>query len=210
MVASLESQPLDPRKERARANRRRMVEAAYRLFSERGWGVPLTAIAKEAGVAVQTLYFTFHTKVGLLQEALQLAVLGDDLPLGPHERPWFQEMVAEPDPRKALAMVVDATQPIFTRVAPLAGVFQSGDPEVSAMWAHSEQLRLDGYRVMTEALAKKGKLRSGLKPAEAVDVLFVLLSPEMYWAVVSRRGWSPERWRRWITATLADSLFAPA
>ena len=197
---------MDPRKERARANRRRMVEAAYKLFSERGWSVPLTAIAEEAGVAVQTLYFTFHTKVGLLQEALSLAVLGDDIPLGPHERLWFQEMVAEPDPRKAIGMVVDNTHPIFLRVAPLAGVFQSGDPEVTAMWEHSEKLRLDGYRKMAEALAKKGKYKPGLKLEDAVDVLFVLLSPEMYWAVVSRRGWSPERWRRWMTGLLADAL----
>src|ERR1700730_14296631 len=100
MAASQEPMPVDPRKERARANRRRMVEAAYKLFAERGWSVPLTAVAREAGVAVQTLYFTFHTKVGLLQEVLQLAVLGDELPLGPLERPWFDDMVAEPDPHR--------------------------------------------------------------------------------------------------------------
>jgi AcrR family transcriptional regulator len=201
-----DSRPADARKERARANRRRMVEAAYRLFSERGWTVPLTAIAQEAGVAVQTLYFTFHTKVGLLQEALQLAVLGDEQPIPPHERPWFHQMAAEPDPRRAIEIIVENTQEIFVRVAPLAAVFKSGDPEVSEMWAHSEQLRLDGYRKLVDTLSKKGGLKPGTTRDEHVDVLFVLLGPEMYWAVVAGRGWSPQRWQAWITAVLADAL----
>src|SRR5207248_3972643 len=99
-----------------------MVEAAYKLFSEEGYGVPLTAIAAEAGVAVQTLYFTFHTKLDLMGEVLALAVLGDDRPIPPHERPWFEELVKEPDPRKALQLMVDSTTDIFERVAPLLGI----------------------------------------------------------------------------------------
>jgi AcrR family transcriptional regulator len=196
----------DPRKERAQATRRRMVEAAYKLFSEQGWGVPLTAIAAEAGVAVQTIYFTFHTKVELLQAALQLAVLGDELPLAPHQRPWFHAMVDEADARKAIAMVVENTLPIFGRVAPLSGIFRSGEPEVAAMWAHSEKLRVDGYRILMEAVARKGPLKVGLD--EAVETLFVLMSPDLYWKAVSDRGWPPERWRRWLTDLLVDALLA--
>jgi AcrR family transcriptional regulator len=194
----------DPRKERAQATRRRMVEAAYKLFSEQGWGVPLTAIAAEAGVAVQTIYFTFHTKIELLQATLQLAVLGDELPLAPHERPWFHAMVQEPDARKAIAMIVENTLPIFGRVAPLSGIFLSRDPEVAAMWAHSEKLRVDGYRILIEAVARKGPLKVDLD--EAVETVFVLMSPDLYWKAVSDRGWPPERWRRWLTDLLVAAL----
>ena len=192
------------RRERARATRRRMVEAGYRLFSERGWGVPLTAIAEEAGVAVQTLYFTFHTKVGLLQEVMQLAVLGDELPLAPHERPWFHSMVAEPDARRAIGMIVDSTLPIFGRVAPLTGVFRSGDPEVAAMWQHSEQLRLDGYRKLVRALERKSRFK--VKLDEAVDITFMLMSPDLYWLAVSQRGWKPQRWATWVKGALESAL----
>jgi len=194
----------EARRQRARATRRRMVEAAYKLFSERGWNVPLTAIAEEAGVAVQTLYFTFHTKVALLNEALALAVLGDDQPIPPHERPWFHAMAAEPDVRQAIAMVVDNTMPIFGRVAPLAGVLRSGDPEVAEMWLRSEQLRHDGYRKLVQALAKKTEL--GVKLDEAVDVMFMLLSPDLYWMAVLQRGWTPQRWARWLKRALVDAL----
>ena len=203
MAARSEPQA-DSRRDRARATRRRMIEAAYKLFSERGWGVPLTAIAEEAGVAVQTLYFTFHTKVALLQEVQQLAVLGDEQPLAPHERPWFHAMVREPDPGKAIGIIVDNTVEIFGRVAPLTGVFRSGDPEVAALWTHSERLRLDGYRKMAQALARKGRLK--VKVDEAADILFVLLSPDLFWLTVSQRGWSANRWCRWMTGLLQRAL----
>src|SRR5258708_13309573 len=102
----------DPRKGRARVNRRRMIEAAYKLFCEQGYGVPLTAIADEAGVAVQTLYFTFHSKIALLSEAMGLAVTGGVESISPNEQPWFQKFVAEPDPRKAIKTLVYSTIPL--------------------------------------------------------------------------------------------------
>ena len=208
MPAEAEPRATDSRKERARATRRRMIEAAYKLFSERGYGVPLTEVAREAGVAVQTLYFTFHTKAELMQAVLNLAVLGDELPMAPHERPWFAALLREPNPRKAVQIFVDATTVIMERVGPLSpSISRSSDPEVDALWSHSEQLRVDGYRKVMEALANKGKLRRGLPMDEATDICFVLLSPQLFQQVVTLRGWSVERWRTWIGQTLGDALF---
>ena len=183
-----------------------MVEAAYRLFCERGYSFPLTAVAAEAGVAVQTLYFTFHTKAALLAEVLEMAVLGEGQPLPPHEQPWFDAFAAEPDPHRALEIVVDSTMEIFARVAPLSGVFRSADPEVEALWARSEQLRVDGFRKMTVTLAAKRGFRSGLAIDEANDILFVLLGPETYYAFVLGRRWPRDRWRDWIVGMLAAAL----
>src|SRR5258708_24102668 len=144
MATSSQPRPRDPRKERARATRRRMIDAAYKLFSERGYGVPLTEIAREADVAVQTLYFTFHTKAELMSAVLHLAVLGEDLPPSPLDQPWFQKMLAEPDPRNAVQRFCDGSTDIFVRVGPLSpSIARSGDPDVDAMRASSEQLRRD-------------------------------------------------------------------
>ena len=55
------------RADKARANRRRMRAAALVLFTDRGYAsTSMQAIAAEAGMAVQTLYFTFGTKSALL------------------------------------------------------------------------------------------------------------------------------------------------
>jgi hypothetical protein len=42
----------------------------------------------------------------------------------------------------------------------------------------------------------------------AADVLFGLLSPQLYLVFVRDRGWSPERWERWVYETLGAQLRA--
>jgi len=198
------------RRERAQATRLRMVAAAYRLFCARGYSVPLTDIAVEAGVAVQTLYFTFHTKIALLSAALELAVLGEGETRAPHEREWFDSLAAEPDPRNALKHMVDGTAAIYPRVAPLRDTLRSGDEEVRALWEHSEKLRVDGYRKVITELARKGPFRQGVDADTALDVLLALLSPDVYLFMAKGRGWSAERWRVWVTTTLVEALYGPA
>ena len=67
------------RAERTLATRRRMVLAAYDLFCANGYlGTTITAIAKEAGVAVPTVYYTFGTKAALLDESLGAAIADFD------------------------------------------------------------------------------------------------------------------------------------
>jgi AcrR family transcriptional regulator len=198
---------VNSRKEKALATRRRMIQAAYKLFCERGYSVPLTDIATEAGVAVQTLYFTFHTKLALLSEAMGLAVTGDVLSVPPHHQPWFAKVQKETDPRKALQYLVDGTMPIFERTGPLVGIFQSGDPELREQWQHHQKLRLDGYREIMEVIARKDDMRRGLTIDEATDILFALFSPELFQVMVNERGWTVDRWRKWIGATLGDALF---
>src|SRR5258708_28946022 len=194
MAASSAPRPPDLRKERARAPRRRMIDAAYKLFTERGYGVPLTDIAREAGVAVQTLYFPFHTKVELMSAVLHLAVLGEDLPPSPLDQPWFEKMLAEPDPRKALQRFCDGSTDIFVRVGPLSpSISRSGDPDVDAMWASAEQLRVDVYRRVMGALVKKGRLRRGLTIDENAATCFVLSSPHLLPPRGPPRGWAPHR-----------------
>src|SRR5215467_13541805 len=105
--------------ERSRQTRRRIVEAAYRLFSERGYGVPLAEVAEAADVSVQNVYFSFQNKRRLAGEALQLAVHGPDLDLPPHEQPWFQDLMAAPTAARAMAVWVDNTLPVYRQVAPL-------------------------------------------------------------------------------------------
>lgn len=198
---------VDGRRERSRRTRRKMVEAAYRLFAARGYGVPLTDVAAEANVSVQNVYFAFHNKQALVSEALQLAVLGDDRPEPPHRRPWFKKLADARDASTALKLWVDNTLPIYARVAPLSGMFLS-EPELADMWAHSEQLRVEGFREVMTLVATKGKLRPGVGVDEATDVMFVLLSPVVYQEFVRGRGWTPERWGSWVARVVHQAAFA--
>ena len=59
------------------ASRREILEAAHRLFVERGYvATSIPAIAAEAGVAVQTIYNTVGAKREVLGGVIELAVRG--------------------------------------------------------------------------------------------------------------------------------------
>ena len=92
------------RQEQARQTRRAILDAAGRLFVDPGYAAtPLTAIAAEAGVAVQTVYAVFGSKRQLLSELVDVTVAGDDEPVALPDRPFVAEIRALPDPRAKLA-----------------------------------------------------------------------------------------------------------
>jgi hypothetical protein len=41
---------------------------------------------------------------------------------------------------------------------------------------------------------------------KAADIIFTLLSPEVYLLLTAERGWSPAQWRRWLTDTIAQAI----
>jgi AcrR family transcriptional regulator len=202
----------EARKERSRATRRRIVEAAFRLFSERGYaGTTMADIAAEAGVAVQTVYFTFNTKFALVREAFDYAVVGSDDGTSPNRQPWFGAVAEEPDLGRAIEILVDKITLISGRVAPMAEALRSlgDDPEAIAFNRDRERFRHEGFGEILELLATKRPIRPDLDWPGAVDIFFALLSPELYQALVLGRGWTQDRWRSWIAHTLEETLFSP-
>jgi AcrR family transcriptional regulator len=186
-----------------------MVGVAYRLFCEKGYvATTMEAIAREAHVAVPTLYFTFRTKGAILGEVLGAAVMGFDEPVGPEDAPWYRAFEAEPDARRALRILVENTAPILRRVAPLLAATHAAasDPEVTAISELSEERRRNGYRVIVRQLAAKGGLRQELTAARATDILLVLLGPQLFDALESGRGWSPTATNRWVVEVLSQQL----
>jgi AcrR family transcriptional regulator len=199
----------ETRRERTLTTRRRMVGAAYRLFCEKGYvSTTMEAIAREANVAVPTLYFTFHTKGAILGEALGAAVMGLDEPVGPEAAPWYRAFEAEPDPRKALKILVENTAVILRRVGPLTAAIHgaANDPEVAAVRALGEQRRHEGYGEIVRLLAAKAGLRQGLTMARATDILLVLLSPDLFDALENGHNWSAVDGDRWVVEVLSQQL----
>jgi AcrR family transcriptional regulator len=205
------NQPGPTRRERSRATRLRITQAAYSLFCERGYaGTTMADVAVAAGVAVQTVYFTFHTKSELLSGAYELAVLGELDPLPPVGQPWYLAATEEPDVRLALRLVVGGAGEIIRRAAPLDVVVRatgSHDPEAAAIWAHHERLRIEGYRGLLEMLVAKTPLRSGLSLDRATDLLLFLLGPHAYVGLVIDRAWSHDEWVAWTAAVFLLQLF---
>jgi AcrR family transcriptional regulator len=199
------------RAEQARATRRRIMGCARQLFLAHGYAATtLDQIAAAAGVAVQTVYFHFGNKRTVLKEVMDVASVGDDEPVPLLDRPWLQEVRDEPDPRRALDIWLETSRAIFGRVAPLLSVVRDAagaDPEMAEQWQVNEKQRYIAHRSLAEQLAAKGDvLRPGLTVDEAADVIFTLLSPEVYLLLTAVRGWPPARWQDWAADTIARAI----
>lgn len=199
------------RAERARETRRKIRDAARDLFIERGYGATmLQDVADGAGVAVQTIYFTFGNKRALLKEVVDVSIAGDDEPLATMERPWFHAVLAAETAREQLREQVKGVRPLLERVAPILEVLRAAaaaDPEVESMWTDPDP-RFTVQSEAAKALVAKPGARAGLTAAEAADVLYGVLSPELYLLLVRDRDWSPERWERWVYDVLRSQLCA--
>jgi AcrR family transcriptional regulator len=199
------------RRDRVEATRRRIVEAAYALFSEGGYsGTTIADVARKAGVAVQTVYFAFHTKPALLREAYAYAVMGDGEPRIPQDQPWYRRMVDAPDVVSGLQELVSGVGEIAKRVAPLATAARDSarsDPEVHEVVAFQERWRAEGFAEMLGILVAKSALRPGLDQEVANDLLLLFAGEDVYSALVERAGWTHEAWVDWTVAALAHHLF---
>jgi AcrR family transcriptional regulator len=196
------------RKDKAAVTRSRMLTAAYDSFCELGYrATTMDAIAERAGVAVQTLYFTFHTKDDLLQAVLDRAVLGDE-GLPPPMQPWYADLIEARRIDAAVRHFVDGVVAISVRVAPLLPTFHAvaGDP-AGAVHRYSEALRRQGFVDLVALLAEKAPLRDGLTSARATDLLLVLAGPETYRSFVIDCGWSPAEYADWCVSAVLYELF---
>lgn len=201
-------EPVKARGTRSRATRRRIVDAAAELFIAEGYGsTTLEQVAQRAGVAVQTVYFHFGNKRTVLKEAVDVAAVGDDEPVPLLQRPWVAQMHAEPDPHRVLEIWMAAGREIQERVGPIMAVVRDaavGDPEMAAQWATNEEQRAMAFRAYAELLESRGALR--IPVDEAVDVLCALMCFDAYRILTVERGWTPQRWERWMVATVAHAL----
>lgn len=184
------------RKEKAAATRARMLDAARATFTERGYpGTTMAVIADRAGVAVQTLYFTFHTKAELLAEVFEQAVFGDDGVPPPQQR-WFRAAIASRDLDEALHTWATGVSSIVGRVAPLRPVFDGVGPdeEVAELWERGERLREQGYGEFIDVLVERHGLVEETSRDRIVDLALVLMGPVGHRGFVEDRRWDTAEW----------------
>jgi AcrR family transcriptional regulator len=198
---------------RTRLARAAVVDAARTLFVERGFGATtIEAISDLSDVPAATVYRLFSSKRGILKAILDISIAGDAETVPMAERPHVLALVADPDPRNRLAGLVAVTADVNSRTAPIYGALvgaASSDADVAALLDDQNRQREAGQGRIARSLADAGALRPGLRERDAVDIIYALLSPEVYRLLVLDRGWPPKRYESWLTETLADRLLPP-
>jgi AcrR family transcriptional regulator len=128
------------RARQARETRRRIVEAAARLFVRDGYSATsISSIAEEAEVAVPTVYASLRSKANILRAVVELTVRGDDEVTPLSSRPDWHEIERQPDPREKLALftrlhrqICDREAAVFAQLGPAGPPTSSGRSPANA------------------------------------------------------------------------------
>jgi AcrR family transcriptional regulator len=198
------------RARRARATRTRMLDAARELFVTQGYGgTTLQEIATRAGVAVQTIYFTFGNKRSLFKELVDVTIAGDDAPVATLDRPWFRAALATETAADHLRAHVRGTGAVLARVAPITEMMNlaaATDADIATLWHYETDPRFIVQSTAANAMMTKPGARADVSASRAADVLYGILSTELYLLLVRERGWSVADWEHWAFETLRVQL----
>jgi AcrR family transcriptional regulator len=195
------------RADRVAATRARIVAAAGPLFVRLGYlDTTMSALAKAAGVAVQTLYLSFGSKIAVFEAAFD-AVLAQAEP--DPEDGWLDAVRAERDGRTALARHLAVAAGIVERRYPLAAVLRAAaaDPEPAQLLERSHAATLAWHARAVDELAEKPGFTDRISLQRATEILATVCSPETYGLLVVTHGWTTPDWQDWMTRHAAIDLF---
>jgi len=155
-------------------------------------------IAAEAGVATETVYAYFPSKRALLQAVIDIAVVGDELPVAVAERPEFAAM-GQGTHADRTAAAARLLRSIYERTAAFAKVMReaaaSDDEVADALRATRDRQRRD--------VAAALQLITGNDPSAVErDGMWAITSPEVYSLLVEESGWPPARYQTWMADVL--------
>jgi AcrR family transcriptional regulator len=197
------------RKEQARMTRGRILDAARRLLIGGTYSsVTMEDIAREAGVAYQTVYGIFGSKLRLAQGLIETGFphVADALKL-------FEQLGPSDEPEVWFRTGARVSRLIYELCADLLRFMrESGDPGLLARFREREEERFKGmtrYR-MPAMLERSGRLRADISPSESVAVIWTMSGPDQYTQLVFDRGWTPSRYEQWLGDALINTLLQRA
>ncbi len=125
------------------------------------------------------------------------------------KREGVRRIETEPNPRRKFAMYGEHLAESSPRRVPvelLVRAAAASDAGAAQVWDQLEAERLAGMGFLASHLDEEGCLRPDVSVEEARDVLATYNSAELYDLLVLRRGWTPERYGRWVADALAAAL----
>ncbi|MEO6339314.1 MAG: TetR/AcrR family transcriptional regulator [Caulobacteraceae bacterium] len=188
------------------STRDRILAATLTLVERAEGPIAMAAIAKAAGLSRQALYLTFADKADLFVALVRYV---DDL------RGIAAEVArirAAPTGVDALLAMVDLQSRTNPGLKPLADAFEllrRQDPAAEQAWQDRLQDRLAGARGVVARLSAEGRLRPGLDPDVAADLVWSLTSLRMWDDLVARQGWTAQAYRERMSDLLLTAIVSP-
>ena len=196
------------RRERADRARAKVIDVGARLFLADGYAATTVAlIATESHVSEETIYKAFGGKAGLVRAIWARALEGEGWV--PAEQRSDAMQASEQDPREIIRRWGQFTIEVAPRVAPILLLIKSAassDPQMADLLAEVDQQRLQRMERNARTLHARRHLRPNMTLGEARDILWTYSSPEFFDLLVRRRGWSIERFGRFVADQLISAL----
>ena len=160
----------------------------------------MAAIAREARVALKTVYVAFETKSGVLRALWNTAPAcrPDDVPVA--QLAIYQAVLDEPDPDSQLRLNARNSRAGKERVGALADVIRQaapGDPDIATLWERIGTEYHANQRVIVASLEDKHALRPELDVDRGADILWTINHPTVWQLLVRERGWTADEYERW-------------
>jgi AcrR family transcriptional regulator len=198
------------RREAAARTRRAILDAALELFITQGYAATsMAAIAARAGVALDTVYASVGRKPQLARLLIETAISGTTQAVSAEDRDYVQAILAAPDAETKIGIYASAMRMIAGRLAPVFAILQQAAataPELTVLWREISERRAANMRRFVADLAAVAALRTDLD--EAADIVWATNAPEVYQLLVGQRGWTPERYERFLADTWRRVLLA--
>jgi TetR/AcrR family transcriptional regulator, regulator of autoinduction and epiphytic fitness len=198
------------RQSQARQTRLQIIEAARKLFKQRGYsGATIEAIALEAGVSPETVYSTFGNKQAILSKLVDVTIVGDDRPVPLLQRPFILAVKEETDQYLLINKFAQDIYEIMSRMSPIFALLRTtaqSEPEIAALLNKLLKDRLGGMSFFVEQLGRIGPLREWPTSNQAVESVWAISSAEVFDLLTRERGWAKDQYTSWLADTLVRLL----
>lgn len=199
------------RRERAeaerKATRRRVVDAAGKLFLTRGYvATTMADIASEAGVALQSVYSAGESKAELLHLVTDTAVAGDDQDVMLIDRPQFAAVAAEPDAARQVQMLAAQIVATMERLAPVWIAYREAaavDPKAEANLTAAHRRRRQTFGELIRMIDEE-RLRQPYE--QSADTMWAIGSIDVFLLMRTVLEWDEPAYAAWLSRTLVDQL----
>lgn len=198
----------DRRSSQASDTRSAILSAARDQFIQAGWQkATIAAIARQAGVSVETIYAGFGNKLALLEAVVVATVRGPQPETALMDQAGPRAVLEAPDQGSQIALFSADIVRVLLRVAPLMAVVRAASesqPELEALYIGLHRGRLRNLAALVDALLRHGPLCTDRDTALAT--IDRLSSPELYLVVTKVEGLSPDQYAAWLADTLKAVL----
>lgn len=187
------------RSKRSEETRATLIRTATDLFTTTGWtSTGMRDIAREAGVAVETVYKHFTSKRKLLDAVIDQAAAGDADPISVAGRPEFLAMGSGPRAERiaAAAALTAAINERTGRFAKLIREAAATDPEVAEVLRDTRERQRSDVATGLELILGRPPTRHDR------DGAWAIVSPELFLLLTEESGWSLDDYEQWVAATL--------